>query len=116
METRPRRIPKDFEGLMEYARIGKMCITPSCTTCGAMPFRRFCRRVIGYEGICEMVRAVTPEYFGEHYTLEWMQAATALDIEFQREGGLPRDNWMLQRLEALSAAHEAARRAGKGSR
>ena len=109
----PYYSPEDFDELIEYARIKNMCIQPGCTTCGAMPFRKLCREEIGYENICGIVRAVTPEYFDEHYKLSWMQAATVLDFEFYREGGLPRDNYLLQELDRLSREYESRRRGGR---
>ena len=102
--------PSDFDHLIEYALANNMCFTPGCTTCGARRFRRLCREKIGFEAICSIVRAVTPSYFFEHYTFSWMQVATVLDHEFTKEGGLPRDNFLLQELERLSQAHEDARR------
>ena len=105
----PYYSPEDFDELIEYARIMNMCIEPGCTTCGAMPFRKLCREQIGYENICGIVRAVTPDYFAKHYTCAWMQAATVLDVEFYREGGLPRDSYLLQELEKLSREHENRR-------
>ncbi len=102
--------PEDYDELIQYARLKNMCITPGCTTCGAMPFRNLCRTTIGFENICGIVRAVTPEYFAKHYTFAWMQAATVLDCEFRIEGGLPRDNFLLQELEHLSEEHESQRK------
>ena len=102
--------PSDFEDLINYAKANHMCFMPGCTTCGASRFRRHCREKIGFDAICGIVRAVTPEYFSGHYTFSWMEAATVLDWEFVKEGSLPRDNFLLQELERLSQAHEDARR------
>ena len=110
MLNMPCYSPEDFSELIEYARSQRMCITPGCTTCGCMPFRTLCRETIGYENICGIVRAVTPEYFAAHYTLDWMKAATVLDITFRAEGGLPRDCYLLQELERLSQEHEQRRK------
>ena len=109
MINMPYYSPEDYDELIQYAHIKNMCITPGCTTCGAMPFRKLCREEIGFENICGIVRAVTPEYFEKHYTFEWMQVATVLDCEFHKEGGLPRDNFLLQELERLSQEHENQR-------
>lgn len=106
MISMPFYSPCDYDELIQYAHLKRMCFMPGCTTCGAMPFRRLCRYDIGFENICGIVRAVTPEYFAEHYTLDWMMAATVLDCEFRLEGGLPRDNFLLQELERLSKEHE----------
>ena len=62
--------------------------------------------MVGYEKICELIRAVTPEFFAEHYTLRWMMAATIMDCIFH----LPRDNFMMQELDRLSREHENSRR------
>ena len=106
----PYYSPEDFAELIEYANMKNMCMNPGCTTCGCMPFRKLCRETIGYENICGIVRAVTPEYFAEHYESSWMDAATVLDAAFWREGGLPRDNYLLQELERLSQEHKRRRR------
>ena len=53
----------DFNEFMQIAQ--HMCINPGCTTCGAMHFRLMCREMVGYEKICELIRAVTPEFFAE---------------------------------------------------
>ena len=93
----PYYSPEDFAELIEYANMKNMCMNPGCTTCGCMPFRKLCRETIGYENICGIVRAVTPEYFAEHYESSWMDAAAVLNAEFYREGGLP-DCCLLQKL------------------
>lgn len=94
----------DFNEFMQIAQ--HMCIDPGCTTCGAMHFRLMCREMVGYEKICELIRAVTPEFFAEHYTLRWMMAVTIMDCIFH----LPRDNFMMQELDRLSREHENSRR------
>ena len=103
-------LPKTFPELIEYTKKHNMCIVPGCTTCGSMPFRELCRNEIGFDNICFVVRNVTPTCFHEYYTLDWMYAATILDVEFYKEGRLPRDNFLLQELERLSAEHENQRR------
>ena len=98
----PYYSPEDFAELIEYAHLKNMCLTPGCSTCGCMPFRTLCRKTIGYENICGIVRAMTPEYFAQHYTPEWGAVAYILNVTFHEEGGLPKDCSLLQELQKRS--------------
>ena len=64
---------------------------------------KFYRETIGYEKICVIVRSVTPEVFEQHYMHRWLVLASRLDYVFHEEGGLPRDNFLMQELDRISA-------------
>lgn len=50
-----------FFEFLEFNRCFQLCMTPFCTTCGAMDYRWFCREVVGYGKISDMICAVTEE-------------------------------------------------------
>ena len=64
---------KSFFDFMDFVHSRNWCLQPGCTTCGCMPFRNYCKNVIGYNSMCDLINAVTVEMIADQDPEDWYE-------------------------------------------